>query len=73
MLVVESFILLQYEPTEVVGKPLRISDGETRLADHRRAGVPHSHHMSGLNYGEEAHNLNQAAQNLRRGKVNQIS
>ena len=72
MLVVEPFILLQYEPTKVVGKPLRISDGEACLADDSSTGVPHSHTMSGLNCGEDDGNLNQAVQNLRRGKLNPI-
>ena len=78
MLVVEPFVLLQYEPTKVVGKPLRISDGEARLADDSSAGLPHSHMVSGLNCrhlqgGEQDHDLNQAVQNLRRGKLNRIS
>ena len=69
MLVVEPFVLLQYEPAKLAGKPLRISDGEARLADDGRAGVPHSHHVSGLNCrhrqdGEQDNDLNQAVQNL---------
>ena len=70
MLVVEPLILLQYKPTKVVGKPLRISDGEASLANDSRPGVPHSNMMSGLNCGEDYRNLNQAVQNLRRGKLN---
>ena len=72
MLVVEPLILLQYKPTKVVGKPLRISDGEAGLANHSRAGLPPlSDLMFGLDCREEAHshNLNQAAQNLRRGEI----
>ena len=70
MLVVEPFVLLQYEPTKVVGKPLRISDGEAGLADDSSAGVPHTHVVSGLNCGEDCHDLNQAVQNLRRSEIN---
>ena len=69
MLVVEPFILLQYEPTKVVGKPLRISDGEACLANDSSTGLPHTHMMSGLNCGEDYRNLNQAVQNLRRGTL----
>ena len=72
MLVVEPFILLQYKPTKVVGKPLRISDGEAGLANDSSAGLPPLPHlMSALNCCQEghSHNLNQAVQNLRRVKI----
>ena len=61
MLIVEPLILLQYKPAEMVGKPLRISDGEPGLADHGSAGVSD---LPGGGEGGDGQEVEQAVPNL---------